>query len=105
VVLSADADEARAIARAALDHYFSLSNYVSSWKRLGFTDADVTRPGSDKFIDAVVAHGTPEQIAKRLGEYVQAGANHVAILVGGVYDTALAMPALAELAGPLGLSR
>jgi probable F420-dependent oxidoreductase len=105
VVLSADADEARSIARAALDHYFSLSNYVSSWKRLGFTDADVTRPGSDKFIDAVVAHGTPEQIAKRLGEYVQAGANHVAILVGGVYDTALAMPALAELAGPLGLSR
>ena len=105
VVLSADADEARAIARTALDHYFGLSNYVSSWKRLGFTDADVTRPGSDKFIDAVIAHGTPEQIAKRLGEYLQAGANHVAILSGGVYDTALALPILAELAGPLGLSR
>jgi probable F420-dependent oxidoreductase len=97
------AEEARAIARTALDHYFSLTNYVSSWKRLGFTDADVTRPGSDKFIDAVVAHGTPEQIAKRLGEYLQAGANHVAILALGVYDNPL--PILAELAGPLGLSR
>ena len=103
VVLSADAEEARAIARMALDHYFSLTNYVSSWKRLGFTDADVTRPGSDKFIDAVVAHGTPEQIAKRLGEYLQAGANHVAILAAGVYDNPL--PILTELAGPLGLSR
>jgi probable F420-dependent oxidoreductase len=105
VVLSADAEEARAIARTGLDHYFSLANYVRSWKRLGFTDADVTRPGSDKLIDAVVAHGTPEQIAKRLGEYLQAGANHVAILTLGVYDTALALPILAELAGPLGLSR
>lgn len=105
MVLSADVEEARAMARAGLDHYFGLANYVRSWKRVGFTDADVTRPGSDKFIDAVVAHGTPEQIAKRLGEYRQAGANHVAILAAGVYDTALALPILADLAGPLGLSR
>jgi hypothetical protein len=63
LVLNSDAEEARTIARTALDHYFSLTNYISSWKRLGFTDADVTRPASDKFIDAVVAHGTPEQIA------------------------------------------
>jgi probable F420-dependent oxidoreductase len=104
VVLSADVEEARAIARTGLDHYFSLTNYISSWKRLGFTDADVTRRGSDKLIDAVVAHGTAEQIANRLGEYLQAGANHVAILAAGVYDTAMALPILAELAGPLGLS-
>lgn len=105
VVLSADPEEARALARTGLDDYFSLKNYVSSWKRLGFTDADVMRPGSDKFIDAVVAHGTPEQVANRLGEYLQAGANHVVILPLGVYDNALALPILAELAGPLGLSR
>jgi probable F420-dependent oxidoreductase len=103
VVLSADPEKARAIARAALDHYFSLTNYVSSWKRLGFTDADVTRPGSDKFIDAVVAHGTAEDVAKRLGEYLSNGANHVAILVAGGPDKVL--PTLSELAGPLGLSR
>jgi probable F420-dependent oxidoreductase len=103
VVLSADPEEARATARTALDHYFSLKNYVSSWKRLGFTDADVTRPGSDKFIDAVVAHGTPDDIAKRLGEHLTAGANHVAILVYGGPEKVL--PTLSELAGPLGLSR
>ncbi|WP_221044352.1 LLM class F420-dependent oxidoreductase [Mycobacterium senriense] len=104
VVLNTDDEEARAVARAGLDHYFSLSNYVSSWKRLGFTDADVTRPGSDEFIDAVVAHGTSDQIAERLGEYLQAGADHVAILPLGIYDNALALPILAELAVSLGLS-
>ena len=102
VVLTSDPEKARAIARAALDRYFSLTNYVSSWKRLGFTDADVTRPGSDRLIDALVAHGTPEDAAKRLGEYLNAGANHVAILVVGGSDKVL--PTLSELAGPLGLS-
>jgi probable F420-dependent oxidoreductase len=97
------AEEARAIGRTALDRYFNLTNYVSNWKRLGFTDADVTRPGSDKLIDAVVAHGTPEDIAKRLSEYLSAGADHVAILVHGGSEKVL--PALSELAGPLGLSR
>lgn len=105
VVLNTDAEQARATAREGLDLYFGLKNYVSSWKRLGFTDADVTRPGSDRFIDAVVAHGTAEQVAKRLGEYHQSGADHVAILVAGGYDNAVALPVLAELAGPLGLSR
>jgi probable F420-dependent oxidoreductase len=103
VVLTSDAQKARAIGRAALDFYFNLTNYVSNWKRLGFTDADVSRPGSDKFIDAVVAHGTPDDVAKRLGEYLSAGADHVAILVPGGPDKVL--PTLSELAGPLGLSR
>jgi probable F420-dependent oxidoreductase len=101
VVLSADAEEARAIGRTALDRYFNMTNYVSNWKRLGFTDADVTRPGSDRFVDAVVAHGTPDEIAARLGEHLTAGANHVAILVHGGPEAVL--PTLSELAGPLGL--
>jgi probable F420-dependent oxidoreductase len=103
VVLNSDAEEARAIARTGLDRYFSLTNYVSNWKRLGFTDADVTRPGSDKLIDAVVAHGTADDVAKRLSEYLSGGANHVAILVVGGSEKVL--PTLSELAGPLGLSR
>jgi probable F420-dependent oxidoreductase len=103
VVLTADAAEGRAIARAALDHYLSLTNYVSNWKRMGFTDADLTRPGSNKFVDAVFAHGTPDSVAKRLREYLSAGANHVAVFVHGGPENVL--PTLSELAGPLGLSR
>ena len=103
VVLSSDAEEARAIGRKALAPYFNLSNYVSSWKRLGFSDADVTAPGSDKLIDAVIAHGTPDDVATRLTQYLSSGANHVAILVFGGPEKVL--PTLSELAGPLGLSR
>ena len=76
-----DTDEARAIGRKTVDFYLNLSNYLNSWKRLGFTDADVTKPGSDKLIDAVVAYGTADDIAKRLGEHLSAGADHVAIQV------------------------
>ena len=112
---STNTDDARAIARKVMaetynpsgahstNSYFDLANYVSNWKRLGFTDADLTRSGSDKFIDALVAYGTPDDIAKRLGEHLRAGANHVVIQVLGGPDRLL--PTLAELAGPLGLSR
>jgi probable F420-dependent oxidoreductase len=103
VVLTTDAEKARAIGRKALDIYFQLTNYVSNWKRTGFSDADVARPGSDRLVDAVVAYGTPDDIAKRLNEHLQAGANHVAVQVLGGPDRLL--PALSELAGPLGLTR
>ncbi|MCW2513253.1 MAG: Luciferase-like monooxygenase [Mycobacterium sp.] len=102
VVLARDAAQAREIGRQTVDFYLDLSNYVNNWKRLGFSDVDVAKPGSDKLIDAVVAHGTPDDIAKRLKEHLDAGADHVAIQVLGGPDALL--PTLAELAGPLGLS-
>ncbi len=71
VVLSTDADEARAIGRETVDFYLNLSNYLNNWKRLGFTDADIAKPGSDKLIDAVVAHGTADDVAKRLDEHLE----------------------------------
>ena len=83
VVLTTDADEARAVGREIVDHYLGLSNYVNNWLRLGFTEDDVRKPGSDRLIDAVVAYGTPEAIAERLDEHLEAGADHVAIQVLG----------------------
>ena len=59
VVLTTDPDKARAVGRETVDHYLGLSNYVNNWLRLGFTDDDVRKPGSDRLIDAVVAYGTP----------------------------------------------
>ena len=103
VVLSTNADEARAIGRETVDFYLNLSNYLNNWKRLGFTDQDIAKPGSDKLIDAVVAHGTADDIAKRLGEHLDAGADHVAIQVLGGWDKLI--PTLTELAGPLGCHR
>jgi len=102
VVLTTDAEKARAIGRKALDIYLSLNNYVSNWKRLGFTDDDVRRPGSDKLVDAFVAYGTTEDVARRLTQHIDAGANHVPIQVLGRPDRLI--PTLTELAGPLGLT-
>jgi len=101
VVLTTDAEEARKIGRDTVDFYLNLSNYLNNWKRLGFTDDDIAKPGSDKLIDAVVAHGTPEAVAARLNEHLAAGADTVTIQVLGGWDKLL--PTLAELAGPLGL--
>ena len=66
VVLTTDVDEARDIGRKTVDFYLNLSNYLNNWKRLGFTDKDLAKPGSDRLIDEVVAHGTPDEIARRL---------------------------------------
>ncbi|GAB1813827.1 LLM class F420-dependent oxidoreductase [Mycobacterium sp. MUNTM1] len=105
VVLTTDAEQARAIGRQTVEFYLGLSNYVNNWLRLGFAEADVHKPGSDRLIDAVVAYGTPEDIARRLGEHLEAGADHVAIQVLGAHDEATLLPALSELAAALGLTR
>ena len=101
VVLTTDAAQARAVGRKALEIYLNLANYLNNWKRLGFTDADVAKPGSDALVDAVVAHGSTEAIAARLKQHLDAGANHVPVQVLTGTDKLVA--ALADLAGPLGL--
>src|SRR3954453_1088253 len=58
VVLTTDAEQARSVGRKALEIYLGLANYVNSWKRLGFSEEEVTRPGSDRLVDSVVAYGT-----------------------------------------------
>jgi probable F420-dependent oxidoreductase len=102
VVLTTDADEARAVGRKALDMYFNLVNFRNSWKRQGFSEEEVVRPGSDRLVDALVAYGTADQIAARLKEHLDAGADHVAVEV--LTEDENLVSALAELAGPLGLT-
>ncbi|HEX4557995.1 MAG TPA: LLM class F420-dependent oxidoreductase [Mycobacterium sp.] len=100
-VLTTDADRARDIGRKALDIYLGLTNYLNNFKRLGFTDEDLAKPGSDRLVDALVAYGTTDAIAARLKEHIAAGADHVPVQVLTSADKLV--PALAELAGPLGL--
>ena len=100
-ILTTDADKARAVGRQALEIYLNLNNYLNSWKRLGFTDSDVAKPGSDELVDAVVAYGTVDAIAARLKQHLDAGADHVPVQV--LTSPENLVPALTELAGPLGL--
>ncbi|UMB68608.1 LLM class F420-dependent oxidoreductase [Mycobacterium paraterrae] len=102
VVLTTDAEHARAVARKMLPVYFNLANYRNNWKRLGFSEEETTFPGSDRLIDAVVAYGTPDAIAARLKEHLDAGADHVPVQVLTKDENLVS--ALAELAGPLGLT-
>ncbi|ANG89088.1 Conserved protein [Mycobacterium tuberculosis variant bovis] len=102
VVLTTDSARARTVGRQALDMYFNLANYRNNWKRLGFTDDEVSRPGSDRLVDAVVAYGTPDAIAARLNEHLLAGADHVPIQVFTEDDNLVS--ALTELAKPLRLT-
>jgi probable F420-dependent oxidoreductase len=101
VVLTTDADKARSVGRKALEIYLNLTNYLNNWKRLGFSDEDIANPGSDRLVDSVVAYGTVDAIAARQREHLEAGADHVPVQVLTSADKLV--PALAELAGPLGL--
>jgi probable F420-dependent oxidoreductase len=79
VLLEQDAATARRAAREALSRYMQLENYVNSWRREGFGDADLAGGGSDRFVDAIVAWGDEAAIRKRIEAHWLAGADHVCI--------------------------
>ena len=82
VVLDTDPERARAVGRPAVRKpYLDLVNYTSNLRRLGWSDEDLSDGGSDALIDALVAHGSGQDIAARVAEHFEAGADHVAIQV------------------------
>ena len=79
-VLQADPQQARALGRERVrTPYLGLVNYTSNLRRLGWSEEDLSNGGSDALIDALVAHGSPGQVAARLTEHLQAGADHVCV--------------------------
>lgn len=92
VVLETDADAARRIARKNIDIYFDFPNYVNNWRRLGFTEDEVRRPGSDRLIDALIAWGDEQAIANRVRAHTDAGADHVCIQIMIDRDDQTTMP-------------
>jgi probable F420-dependent oxidoreductase len=79
VVVERDPATARDVARQHLAIYLQLPNYARNWERLGFDAADVTDGGSDRLVDALVAWGDVEAIARRIAEHRAAGADHVCL--------------------------
>jgi probable F420-dependent oxidoreductase len=78
VVLTDDADVARAAGVQALGLYTGLPNYRNNWLRMGFTDEEIDG-GADRFVDALLAWGDAATIGDRLQRHLDAGADHVCI--------------------------
>jgi probable F420-dependent oxidoreductase len=79
VVLDTDPDRARALGRTTVHPHLSMVNYTSNLRRLGWTGDDLSGSGSDALIDALVAQGSPAEIAAQLTRHLDAGADHVCL--------------------------
>jgi probable F420-dependent oxidoreductase len=101
VILEKDPSVARTIARTQLAIYLGLDNYRNNFFRLGFTEADVAPPGSDRLVDAIVAWGDVDAIARRVKAHHDAGADHVCLQVFDPDLTALPLRQWRELASAL----
>ncbi|WP_102144271.1 LLM class F420-dependent oxidoreductase [Mycobacterium hubeiense] len=80
VILTDDADEARAIGTDWLRAYLALPNYANNLLRSGFSPEDVSTV-SDRLFDAIIAWGDEAAVLRRVDEHVAAGADHVCIQV------------------------
>ena len=80
VVIEPDPSNAREIARRYMATYLALPTYADRLRELGWTEDDLAGP-TDALVDAVVAWGSPANVALRLREHLDAGADHVAAQV------------------------
>ena len=81
VVLDADPERARTLARTFTAGYLDLPNYADNLRSLGYTEDDLTGGGSDRLVDAVIAWGDDEAVARRIRDHHQAGADHVCVQI------------------------
>ena len=83
VTVEPDAAKARETARKHMKRYLDLENYTNNLRRLGWGDADLGDGGSDRLVDAIVAHGGPDAVKARADAHRAGGADHVCLQVLG----------------------
>lgn len=99
-IVTTDAGEARRRARAWTEGYLQLPNYASNWARLGYGE-ELDGGGSDRLVDAAIAWGTVEDVAARVREHLDAGADHVCVQPILPDEAGPGIPLLRELAPAL----
>ncbi|MFJ6696836.1 LLM class F420-dependent oxidoreductase [Streptomyces sp. NPDC091272] len=92
VVLDADLDRARTVARTMLGFYLGLPNYSNNLLRLGFTEADFENNGSDRLLDTLFALGDADRVRAKAEEFYAAGADHLALQALTADDRHAALP-------------
>jgi probable F420-dependent oxidoreductase len=80
VILENNPTVAREITSAVVKGYGTLPNYANNWKRLGFTEDEISS-GGDRLVDALITSGDNEEIEERIKAQQEAGADHVCIQV------------------------
>jgi probable F420-dependent oxidoreductase len=83
-VLDDDDHAGRGAARDYAELYLGLRNYTRNLFSFGFTEQDISGGGSDRLIDAIVPHGSADEIAAVAHRHLGAGANHVCLQPVGV---------------------
>ena len=79
VVVGPDAGSARRLGRPIVSRYLGRVNYRKNLLREGWSDSDLADGGTDALVDALVLHGSPEDVAAGIRRHLEAGADHVSI--------------------------
>jgi probable F420-dependent oxidoreductase len=80
LVLDADAGRARQTARRPLRFLSGLPGYRASFVRMGFTESEIDGL-SDRLADELVIWGDADTVTERIGQQLQAGADHIMLQV------------------------
>jgi probable F420-dependent oxidoreductase len=102
-VVGSDSRRGWEAARQFAATYLRLSNYTGNLLQFGFTEQDLADGGSDRLIDAIVPHGSAEEIVAVAHAHLEAGANHVCLQAVGVEG--IPREEWSALAAALGLNR
>ena len=78
VLLTDDAEQARAVGTDWLRAYLALPNYANNLLRSGFSADDLSSV-SDRLFDAIIAWGDEDAIVRRVNQHRAAGADHVCV--------------------------
>ncbi|MFH9089532.1 TIGR03620 family F420-dependent LLM class oxidoreductase [Streptomyces sp. NPDC017673] len=101
VLFETDPVRARGLAREHLRGYLQTPYNLAKFRRLGYTDDDLSGGGSDRLVDDLVFWGDPDTVVRKLRGHVDAGADHVAVQVIGVRPGESALPHWRSLADAL----
>lgn len=79
LMINDNAEEARGAIRSVFGSGSGFPNgfYANNFRRAGFSEDDLGGGLSDRFVDAVLAHGDQHAVAGRLRAHLKAGADHV----------------------------
>jgi probable F420-dependent oxidoreductase len=101
VLFETDPARAREVAREHMATYLAGQYNIAKFRRLGYSEQDLSDGGSARLLDDFVFWGDVDTVIGKLRAHVEAGADHVGIQVLGIEPGHTAMPYWRRLAEAL----